>query len=131
MDSLVQLFRILDVLSHSREFHQLHNDNYVYKLKEAETSRINIVYNYAARYFKRKITLEEVAALLNMTPTSFSRYFTMKTSKSFSNFLIELRIKHACKLLRSEERRVGKECVSKCRSRWSPYHSKKTQEKKN
>src|SRR3546814_14690821 len=26
---------------------------------------------------------------------------------------------------RSEERRVGKECVSKCRSRWSPYPSKK------
>src|SRR3546814_17030415 len=28
---------------------------------------------------------------------------------------------------RSEERRVGKECVSTCRSRWSPYHSKKNQ----
>src|SRR3546814_13017694 len=27
--------------------------------------------------------------------------------------------------LRSEERRVGKECVSTCRSRWSPYHEKK------
>src|SRR3546814_18510560 len=26
---------------------------------------------------------------------------------------------------RSDERRVGKECVSTCRSRWSPYHSKK------
>src|SRR3546814_20596771 len=26
---------------------------------------------------------------------------------------------------RSEERRVGKECVSTCRSRWSPYHSNK------
>src|SRR3546814_11486455 len=26
--------------------------------------------------------------------------------------------------VRSEERRVGKECVSTCRSRWSPYHSK-------
>src|SRR3546814_13345595 len=25
-------------------------------------------------------------------------------------------------VIRSEERRVGKECVSKCRSRWSPYH---------
>src|SRR3546814_15262191 len=25
-------------------------------------------------------------------------------------------------LLRSEERRVGKECVSTCRSRWSPFH---------
>src|SRR3546814_18332087 len=28
-------------------------------------------------------------------------------------------------LARSEERRVGKECVSTCRSRWSPYHYKK------
>src|SRR3546814_16157115 len=28
-------------------------------------------------------------------------------------------------MVRSEERRVGKECVSTCRSRWSPYHSKK------
>src|SRR3546814_14650599 len=27
---------------------------------------------------------------------------------------------------RSEERRVGKECVSTCRYRWSPYHKKKT-----
>src|SRR3546814_14271257 len=27
--------------------------------------------------------------------------------------------------IRSEERRVGKECVSKCRSRWSPYNYKK------
>src|SRR3546814_3356739 len=30
---------------------------------------------------------------------------------------------------RSEERRVGKECVSTCRSRWSPYHYKKKQRK--
>src|SRR3546814_19504276 len=32
---------------------------------------------------------------------------------------------------RSEERRVGKECVSTCRSRWSPYHQKKNIEKDN
>src|SRR3546814_19068396 len=32
-------------------------------------------------------------------------------------------------LLRSEERRVGKECVSTCRSRWSPYHKTKTHAK--
>ena len=27
-----------------------------------------------------------------------------------------------CRLSRSEERRVGKECLRLCRSRWSPYH---------
>src|SRR3546814_16204002 len=31
---------------------------------------------------------------------------------------------------RSEERRAGKECVSTCRSRWSPYHLKKKRQKK-
>src|SRR3546814_18837774 len=30
---------------------------------------------------------------------------------------------------RPEERRVGKECVSTCRSRWSPWHTKKKQKK--
>src|SRR3546814_19465485 len=33
--------------------------------------------------------------------------------------------------LRSEERRVGKECVSTCRSRWSPYHYKKKKKQRN
>src|SRR3546814_18577853 len=36
----------------------------------------------------------------------------------------------ACTTTRSEERRVGKECVSTCRSRWSPDHSKKQEKKK-
>src|SRR3546814_13650768 len=31
-------------------------------------------------------------------------------------------LRDAGNLCRSEERRVGKECVSTCRSRWSPYH---------
>src|SRR3546814_14015484 len=35
---------------------------------------------------------------------------------------IDARHAHAALSVRSEERRVGKECVSTCRSRWSPYH---------
>src|SRR3546814_12202665 len=42
--------------------------------------------------------------------------------------LARLLPQHAPVLHRSEERRVGKECVSTCRSRWSPYHSKKKNE---
>src|SRR3546814_13962902 len=34
----------------------------------------------------------------------------------------ENQLKKGDNLIRSEERRVGKECVSTCRSRWSPYH---------
>src|SRR6056297_4322258 len=38
---------------------------------------------------------------------------------------------HSMRSAGSEERRVGKECVSTCRSRWSPYHSKKQQRRRS
>src|SRR3546814_12393250 len=44
----------------------------------------------------------------------------LRHGKAAEAFLDEI-----AEILRSEERRVGKECVSTCRSRWSPYHSKK------
>src|SRR3546814_12051810 len=40
------------------------------------------------------------------------------------------RFLHDLLVARSEERRVGKECVSTCRSRWSPYHEKKKSNKR-
>src|SRR3546814_15285704 len=41
---------------------------------------------------------------------------------SLSNFLPQPLSLNRANSGRSEERRVGKECVSTCRSRWSPYH---------
>src|SRR3546814_17519585 len=39
--------------------------------------------------------------------------------------LTATQLAHVARRQRSEERRVGTECVSTCRSRWAPYHSKK------
>ena len=111
MERIIHFFKILDLLAHCKDYRLLHDDIVYYQPKDVETNRINIVYNYAAKHFKNKILLEEVSALLNMTPTSFSRYFTMKTSKSFSYFLTELRIRNACKLLSTEE---GKNVAQIC-----------------
>ncbi|HRP55533.1 AraC family transcriptional regulator [Agriterribacter sp.] len=101
--SLIQLLQMLELMAQTKEYRLLHNADYAYKLKESETRRINLVINYAARHFQKHITLDAAAALLNMTPTSFSRYFRIKTSKSFSDFITELRIRHACKLLSEDD----------------------------
>src|SRR3546814_11045818 len=45
----------------------------------------------------------------------------------FRHALLHHRVVRHRPFLRSEERRVGKECVSTCRSRWSPYHEQKKQ----
>src|SRR3546814_14161520 len=54
---------------------------------------------------------------------SSSRSFSAWTRSTAASGCSSWRSKNAA--TRSDERRVGKECVSTCRSRWSPYHSKK------
>src|SRR3546814_11232402 len=42
-----------------------------------------------------------------------------------SKHRVKRAVRAAARLNRSEDRRVGKECVSKCKSRWARYHKKK------
>src|SRR3546814_11094390 len=72
------------------------------------------------RKFRRSKSLAAVAAStrgLSHRPRTLVMVFLMS-----AKLLSEPPAKSAN---RSEERRVGKECVSTCRSRWSPYHYKK------
>jgi len=64
-----------------------------------EAECISNIYNYSFANFSRKISLEEIAAVAHISPHSFCRYFKKKTRKTYSRFLQELRIGHACKLL--------------------------------
>ncbi|HRO47875.1 AraC family transcriptional regulator [Agriterribacter sp.] len=112
--SIIQLLQMLEIMAQTKAYRLLHNADYIYRLKESETRRINVVYNYAAQHFRGRIALQEVADLLNMTPTSFSRYFRMKTSKSFSDFITELRIRHACKLLSEEDGKTISQVSYEC-----------------
>src|SRR3546814_13780069 len=51
--------------------------------------------------------------------------FQNGSSQSLARIMFAVIVIGLIGFLRSEERRVGKECVSTCRSRWSPYHYKK------
>lgn len=65
----------------------------------AEHERINAIYEYAFQHFRDRIPLEVIAAEAGLVPSAFCRYFKSKTGKSFSGFLLELRVGQACKLL--------------------------------
>src|SRR3546814_10303823 len=72
------------------------------------------------------ISVDALARVAGMSKTLFYRSFKAFFGVTPIEFVVKERVQRAKQLLadpdRSEERRVGKECVSTCRSRWSPYH---------
>lgn len=96
---VIHLLQILETLASTKEYHYISSTAYDDSFNQQETDRLNKVYEYVFKNFRTKVLLEDLAELLHMTPTSFSRYFTMKNNKPFSKFIAEIRIKHACKML--------------------------------
>lgn len=109
-DRVLALLQIINLLAKSKEYTLLASSGYTNSLKEGDTDRMNKVYAYVMKHFNEKISVSELAALTNMTPTSFSRYFKSHANKTFSEFLCEIRIGHACKLLIDKNRNSSQAC---------------------
>ncbi len=75
-----------------------------------QTERINVIYNYTLQHFRTQIYIKEIAALVNLTTNSFCRYFKSCTRKSYTQFVAELRIGHACKLLSEGNKSIKEIC---------------------
>ena len=108
--SVIHLLHILEILAVTKEYHYISSKAYDEGIDQHETDRLNKVYEYAFKNFRKKVLLEDLAELLHMTPTSFSRYFAMKNNKPFSRFIAEIRIKHACKMLTETEESIAQIC---------------------
>lgn len=109
-DGLPQFIRVLSVLhelSLSREMRYISSNKFVNTYNERDTDRINGVYQFLMQHFKQDIHLEEVANIAHMAPTAFCRFFKQRTQKTFSHFLNELRVRHACELLNNPEKTIS------------------------
>lgn len=108
--SMVRLLEILDRLAHSEDCQPITQAGYINTNKESEKDRMSQVYEYVMENFQQKIFLAEVAAIANMTESAFSRYFTSRMNKPFSEFLSDVRIGYACKLLHEVEANISEIC---------------------
>ena len=99
---LIELFNILQILSASSDLELLASSFVNQSLKKSDSDKINDVFNYVMHHFAEPVKLEDVSEVANMSTTAFCRYFKKNTAKTFSQFLNEIRIGHACKLLTEE-----------------------------
>lgn len=99
MDRIIVLLKILHLLALSPEKEVLASAGVYSNYDEQDGKRLADIYRFTMKEYHRKIQLEEVASIANMTTNSFCRYFKKRTRKSYIDFLNEIRIGQSKKLL--------------------------------
>lgn len=107
---MIALLQILQALSQNQDVKLLSNSDYQEGFDQHDTDRINQIYQYSLANFQQKISIEEISEVANVSPHSFCRYFKSRSRKTYSQFLLEIRIGHACKLLLEAKLSVAQIC---------------------
>jgi AraC-like DNA-binding protein len=119
---IILLIEALTAVANAKQPVPLSSMGFKPDLVDAEKDRINAIYEYSIRNFKRKIQLEEIADVANISPNSFCRYFKSRTRKTYSQFLIELRVGHACKLLIENSHCIKRLCYESGFNNFTSFH---------
>lgn len=102
IERINSLFSILETMAYSSEQEYLSSQNFIDSIDEGQDQKMNKIYKYITANFKEPISIDRLAEEVNMTKTSFCRFFKRRTKKSFVHYLNEIRIGYACKLLYTE-----------------------------
>ncbi|WP_153799107.1 AraC family transcriptional regulator [Foetidibacter luteolus] len=105
----LKLLDILHEMAGSKQCNYISNTT-VTGLNETETERLSKIFEFVMQHFKREILVAEAAAMVNLAENSFSRYFSQRTRKTFTGFVNEVRLNHACKLLIENDMSVSEIC---------------------
>lgn len=109
LSRIIEMLSILEILA-AAENHVVLTSDITHDYTESQAKRLNDIYQFTMDEFQRNITLEEVADVSNMTVHSFCRYFKKRTRKTYIEFLTEIRISYACKMLQKEDLSITAIC---------------------
>ena len=119
---IIVLIEALLAIESSAQDKPLSSMGFRNNFEETENDRINAIYNYSLTNFKRKIPMEEMAAVANISPNSFCRYFKTRTRKTYTQFISEIRVGHACKLLIEDSMNVKQICYESGFHNFASFH---------
>lgn len=106
-EQLITLLTTLDSLTLSAICEQLSGTAYKQPNKPIDHQRLENVFNFILTNYANVVTLDDVANVANLTPHAFCRFLRMHTRKTFSQLLNEVRIEHACRLLKDSTQSVS------------------------
>ncbi|GAA1592629.1 AraC family transcriptional regulator [Kribbella hippodromi] len=95
----VRLLEVLHVLSVCRDAEPITGPGYTPAPDASVRERIDKVCSHLEDVHRRHVELAEVAELVHMSPTSFSRFFSRAMGRTLTDYINQLRIDTACRLL--------------------------------
>lgn len=109
-ERLICFLDTLMLLASHSQYKLLSSLGFMDSFKEIRHSKILPVYEYVMNNFKKPISLNLVASIANMNPSAFSRYFSSVQKKTFTQFVNEIRVGYACKLLIDGNHNIAQAC---------------------
>ena len=114
LERIVYLLQVLELLTTSKDAEALASITYKNSYDNKDNHKIDEVFLYLNKNFMRDISMPEVAGLCHMTPQSFCRFFKNRTKSTFVDFLNDIRISHARKLLMESDDQTIAEIAYQC-----------------
>ncbi len=121
-ERIILLMQILQKIAQSKEVKTICSEGLEFPQNTNEADRFNAIYQFVLSNFSSEITLKEVAKIVHLSPQSFCRYFRSRIKKTFSKFLIEVRIGHACKLLAETDKSIADICYESGYNNFSNFN---------
>jgi AraC-like DNA-binding protein len=112
LNRLLFLVGTLEQIAQSEELKFISSPGYHKPKRSVDGQKINDVFDFMLENYSREIRLGEIAAVANMSSTAFCRYFKHHTRKTYSRFLNEIRVGHACKMLVDDKLSISHICYN-------------------
>lgn len=103
-------FDILHTISGLQGLTQLSKTTYEQRNTEKYGTRINDIFDFVIHNYDKNISLKEAAKKASLSTTAFCRFFKERTRKSFTEFVNEVRVGEACKLLANKDLNISQIC---------------------
>lgn len=111
-EEVLLFFEIMNDLATSTDQKHLDITNQKNNSDVFQSRRINKIINFIEANYQSKISLDDIAAIINMSPSSASRFFKNKTKRNFNDYLSNYRISCAAKMLIETENFVSQVCYA-------------------
>lgn len=111
-DQYLDFLKILNMLSEAEDSRILSSSSFAQAERDTESRRVQKVKQYINDHFSEEIRLETLSTLVGMAPTAFSRFFRQRAGRTVMDYLIDIRLGHAARLLVDTTENVSEICYS-------------------